>query len=301
MDLSDYQREAHKTDFTPRDGDASLTVPILGLGGEAGTLMTEYKKYLRDGESYRLFNERFAEELGDALWYISTIATKKGLDLTEIAHRNLAKCRARWESRPDYQKRLELHQHLYDNSFPEEEQLPRHMQLTVRQHQTNRTSQTIVEWNGTPIGSPLTDNAYIADGYRFHDAFHFAYAAILGWSPITRSILGRQRRSDPAIDEVEDGGRAKVIEEGIAALVFAYARGHAFLEGIERVDYDLLRTIKAMTAHLEVRDRTEGEWERAIIDGYSVWRQVSHHDGGEVEIDLRKQSIMYRASDTVKT
>ena len=70
--------------------------------------------------------------------------------------------------------------------------------------------------NGVPFGEELTDNAYDHDGYRFHDIFHFAYAAVLGWSPITRALLRRKRKSRPLVDEVEDGGRAAVIEEGIA-------------------------------------------------------------------------------------
>ena len=33
------------------------------------------------------------------------------------------------------------------------------------------------------------------DGYRFHDVVHLAYAAILGWSPVTRALLDCKRRS----------------------------------------------------------------------------------------------------------
>jgi hypothetical protein len=51
------------------------------------------------------------------------------------------------------------------------------------------------------------------------------------------------------VDEVEDGGRASAIEEGISALVFAYAKGHSFLEGIAAIDYELLRTIKNLGHH----------------------------------------------------
>jgi hypothetical protein len=39
-------------------------------------------------------------------------------------------------------------------------------------------------------------------------------------------MLGCKRKSNPRIDEVEDGGRAKAIEEGVAALVFQYAEEH---------------------------------------------------------------------------
>ena len=42
---------------------------------------------------------------------------------------------------------------------------------------------------------------------RFHDIFHLSYAAILGWSPTVRALLRCKRKSDPRVDEVEDGGK----------------------------------------------------------------------------------------------
>jgi len=74
--------------------------------------------------------------------------------------------------------------------------------------------------SGEKIGDELTDNAYKDDGYRFHDVFHSAYVAILGWSPVIRKLLKRKRKRKPRVDEVEDGGRAGVIDEAISAIVF---------------------------------------------------------------------------------
>src|SRR5690606_39045194 len=106
--------------------------------------------------------------------------------------------------------------------------------------------------NGQVIGDDLTDNAYDDDGYRFHDVFHLAYAAKLGWSPVTRKILKCKRRSMSQVDEVEDGGRATVIEEAISAFVYDYARKHDYLDGVKKLDYELLKTIKSLTSDLEV-------------------------------------------------
>ena len=47
----------------------------------AGELVSEYKKFLRDGDAHTLFKDRFAEELGDVLWYLANLATKLGLRL----------------------------------------------------------------------------------------------------------------------------------------------------------------------------------------------------------------------------
>jgi len=124
------------------------------------------------------------------------------------------------------------------------------------------------------VGDTLTDASFVADGYRFHDVFHLAHAAVLGWSPVSRSLLGRKRRSDPQIDEAEDGGRAIVIEEGIAALVFAYAASHNYLRDVQRVDNSLLETVRMLVAPLEVSVRSGADWERAILTGYRAWNQL---------------------------
>lgn len=143
------------------------------------------------------------------------------------------------------------------------------------------------------MGDPLTDNAYTPDGYRFHDVFHLTCAAVLGWSPVVRKLLGRKRRSQPEFDEIEDGGRAIATEEGISALVFAYARDHNWLEGVSSVDYDILKAIRIMTSSLESAVCTTGEWERAILAAYGIWKQLQQNQGGKVALDLDTATITY--------
>ena len=138
----------------------------------------------------------------------------------------------------------------FDAELPEGERLPRKFEVELIDVEGESRQRVRVLIDGTPFGTELTDNAYDPDGYRFHDVFHFAYAAVLGWSPITRALLRRKRKSQPLLDEVEDGGRAAVIEEGVAALAFDYARRHRFLDGVAALDFQLLRTIKDMTSHL---------------------------------------------------
>ena len=78
-----------------------------------------------------------------------------------------------------------------------------------------------------------------------------------------------------------------------SALVFSYARSHQFLDGITAVDYSLLRTIQHMTAHLEVHNRTTGDWEQAILRGFSVWREILKVSAGRLLIDLDQRKIEY--------
>lgn len=291
MDLKTYQAEALRTDQVPGSNEGefatAVIVPMLGLAGETGQLLSEYKKHLRDGAAHRLFKDRVGEELGDLLWYVSNVASKFGLDLDDIAQRNLAKVRARWsspsESAPDL-----------DSTLPIAERLPRQMKVRlVEEPGSGERPMVRMTINGEGIGSLLGDNAYDPDGYRFHDVFHLAYAAILGWSPNLRAFLKRKRKSRPLLDDVEDGGRARIIEEGVSALVFDYARVHNFLEGINEIDYRLLRTIQSMTSHLEVSQATAADWERAILEGFAIWRAVLANNGGEIIVDLDEQQIRY--------
>ncbi|MET4312707.1 nucleoside triphosphate pyrophosphohydrolase family protein [Bradyrhizobium sp. RT4b] len=297
MDFNKYQNEALRTDRVPgrneADDTASLIVPMLGLAGETGQLLSEYKKHLRDGEAHRLFKERVSEELGDLLWYIANVASKFDLSLSGIATANLAKVKERWAN-----ERAEPL--TFDAGLPGSEQLPRRFEVELIDVTGEAGQRVRVLIDGKPFGAEMTDNAYDPDGYRFHDVFHFAYAAVLGWSPITRSLLRRKRKSRPLLDEVEDGGRAGVIEEGVAALAFDYARRHRMLEGVATLDFQLLRTIKDMTSHLEVRQRTTGEWEQAILQGFEVWRAVLAARGGRIAVDLDTRRITFLGSPTAE-
>ena len=291
MEFKKYQKEALRSDRmgTRRSSgiDASLIVPLLGLAGETGQLLSEYKKHVRDGEGHELFKERVSEELGDLLWYIANVATKFDLDLDDIATDNLQKVNGRWVTQQSTPPS-------FDFQMPDGERLPRRFEVEIREVTTGNSNErraVQIRVNDSIFGDDLTDNAYIADGYRFHDVFHFSYAAVLGWSPVTRSILRCKRKSHPLLDEVEDGGRAVVIEEGIVALVFEYARHHGMLARVRTIDSRLLSTIKEMTSHLEVKLRTAREWEQAILTGFSAWREINRNNGGRLLIDLDQRLI----------
>ena len=289
VELNEYQRLAENTDQQPEgtsfeENPRSILVPLLGLAGEVGELLGEHKKWLRDGDSYKLFPDRVKEELGDLLWYLSNVASKHSLTLEDVAAHNLSKTQRRWHTEADSGRPYRL----LDDGFPESERFPRRMEVSIESDESGRSVMVI---NGRKCGDPLRDNRYEDDGYRFHDIFHLSYVSNLGWSPTLRALMRRKRKSDARVDEVEDGGRAIVIEEGISAMVFSYAEGRSFLEGAEGVNYELLRTIKDMTSHLEVSCRTEGEWERAIMEGFNLWRQVKAKGKGFLHADLEERTI----------
>ncbi len=285
MDLNEYQRTALESDQVPgkyRDDLIAKVVPLLGLAGEAGELLSEYKKHLRDGAAHRLFKERIADELGDTLWYLANLASKFDLELNDVAERNIAKVRERFAPKSAGGS------YCFDRDFPDGESIPREFEIEIR-----KIDDDIIRCflDGEQVGNDLTDNAHNPDGYRFHDVFHFAYAAVLGWSPVTRKILGRKRKSQVKVDEVEDGGRATAIEEGISALVFSYAENHNFFDNVTEIDYELLKNIRFLTKGLEVTACAIGDWEKAILIGYKVWRQLNDAGTGRIIADLDKQTL----------
>lgn len=179
----------------------------------------------------------------------------------------------------------------FDATFPEEEQLPRHFEIHITQR---KSGQSYLRWNDVFIGSPLTDNIRDPDGYRFHDVFHLAHAAILHWSPTFRALIKQKRKSDPVFDEAQDGGRAIVVEEGLTAWLYSYSKGLDYFEGHDSVSFDVLKTIQKFVQGYEVEKCPLKLWEDAILQGYTVFRQVRENNGGVVIGDREKRRISYR-------
>ena len=207
------------------------------------------------------------------------------LDLPTVAGRNLYKASGRFLS-PDL-SRLPT----FDEAFPPDERLPEIFEITVRQRPSG---QTWLSWNGVFIGDPLTDNISDRDGYRFHDIFHMAHAAILHWSPTFRAVIKHKRKSCPEVDEAQDGGRAIVVEEGLTAWIFSRAKQLDFFENQTRLSFDLLKTVEQFVRGYEVERCPLNLWERAILSGYAIFRQVLVNGGGLIVGDRRARTIDYR-------
>jgi NTP pyrophosphatase (non-canonical NTP hydrolase) len=286
VDLDRYQDAARGTDqFAEGKDERDLMIPLLGLAGETGTLLAEFKKKIRDGESYEGFRERAEEELGDVLWYLSNSATRLELSLSEVASKNLQKTYERWPTSSDDPTQL------FDDEVPQSEQLPRKLTIRMFESEASRKAQMEILPDHVMIGDSLSDNAYVDDGYRFHDVMHLAYMAVLGWSPVMRALLDRKRKGQPKIDEVEDGARAKILEELVTAFIYSNATERRYYEDIKHLDSEMLGTIKRIVAHLEVRVRRTADWENAILQGYKVFRHLLTDHEAVVELDLLNRTL----------
>jgi len=299
--IRQYQLEAEKTDKIPSKttrGKTSVIISLLGLTGETGDLLTVFKKSLISGKRETNLTEKSTKELGDILWYISNIATKVGLNLEKIAEHNIKKVQERYNSHSS---------HFFDENYEPDEQLPRNFEIHFREikhplnnKKTEESPERVtvkISMNEVNVGETLTDNSHKDDGYRYHDVFHLAFAGILRWSPVTRALLKRKRKSNPQADEVEDGARAIILEEAISEYIFNHARDENFFEEVKELDFVLLKTIKKITKGLEVEVCTPQDWETAILEGYKIFRQLRKNEGGTVLIDMKNRKISYQSNN----
>lgn len=91
MELNDYQQLASRT-ANPHEGE--LVNYGLGIAGEAGEVAELVKKAVFHG--HHIDKDEVAKELGDVLWYLSQLARLAGLELNDIAQRNIEKLKRRY-------------------------------------------------------------------------------------------------------------------------------------------------------------------------------------------------------------
>jgi NTP pyrophosphatase (non-canonical NTP hydrolase) len=320
LDLEDVARVAMtnlalaaRLEFEPaepltfRDLDALLTLgerrvitdygaTLARLGAAAGDVLLHGQK---DEVGQR---EIGAAELGNMFYLISVLVVCIGKNVTGIVEQNLAKVESRWpkEKQPSYLP-------LFDQGDRLEERLPRSiaMQFKEYEYEDGGKSFVIQSCHGINIGDRLTDNRQDEDEdlYRFHDVFHMAYAVYLGWSPVLRSLFKCKRKSKSKIDEVEDGARAILVEEAISAWVFHHSkknRNKMHFVGVEVGDlsYSMLKQILDLVDGLCVDQCPAWQWEKAILEGFNVFRQLIAERGGMVVADLNERTLEFRSFKT---
>lgn len=90
-ELDDYQEQAFS--FAIKEA-RNVNYMLLGLSGEVGELSSWYAKAIRDGFSSRDF-EDVKKELGDVLWFVAGMCSMYGLNLSDIAQKNIDKLSSR--------------------------------------------------------------------------------------------------------------------------------------------------------------------------------------------------------------
>jgi hypothetical protein len=207
------------------------------------------------------------------------------LNLTGVIRRNLAKSRGRFLA-PDFSLMP-----IFDEKYEQDEKLPDRFEIHISQRKNGKT---YLQWHGVFIGDPLSDNIVDGDGYRYHDVFHLAYASILNWSPVFRSLIKHKRKSNPIVDETEDGGRAIVVEEGLSAWLFSRAKELNFFAEQKQISLDVLKIVQQFVRGYEVEACPLNLWEHAILEGFRIFRMLNSNEGGIVICDTKNRTISYK-------
>lgn len=308
MDLTQYQQQiidAHQS----AGSNATLPIGVCRLNAAAGAVASAVARgQLGLFTQHRLLHDR----LGDLLDSAAMLAAEAGLDLSDVAAGSLDDfhgCGVRESERAKLP--------LFDAGYPQAERLPRRLAVQFQQHLDLRgrpsvtailghtepvvatmTASTVRLEPGQRIGDPLTDNARQLDGYRFHDAIHLGFLAVLNWSPNLRALLRRKRKSDAAVDECEDGARAVFAEEGLAAVLARLAETHNGFRTLDAVDRDAVAVARAATAGLEVQAVPGWLWRRAICQGFRAMHQLITAGGGVIVADLDARALSYQPAAT---
>lgn len=290
MEFNEYQEKAKQTiQKSASDDKFSTIVPFLGIIGEIGSVLSQLKIKLRDGDSYKVYKKKLGEELGDVLWYVSTIATQNGLVLDEVANKNLEKIKDRFlvDEETEYID--------FDKDSSEKEKFPEEFEIEFVSFEENgvKKLKIIDKQDGEMIGDPLTDNTYEDDGYRFHDIFHYGYLAVMGWSPVLRKLLKKKRKSDPTTDENEDGARSQITEELISLYIYHHAVDLDLLKYAKSVDSGIIKQVQNLVKNIEVKACSGRQWEKAILNSYEVFNKLRENDGGRVIVSKKNRQLLY--------
>lgn len=229
------------------------------------------------------------KEIRKIFYCLHSLSLKNGTSLKEVLEFNLDKINKRYG---EVTRCDELYKQNPD--LPDWQKFPEKLEVKFISINPEKSKIAIIV-DGRRYGDLLTDNSHSPDGYRFHDVFHFGFFAILSWSPVTRALLKVKRKSDPETDEVEDGARAILIEEGIVHLVFRYCEEKEFeFPGNDTVDTNLLKTIHYMTTGYEADKIAMRLWEKSIIDSSRVFKKVWDNAGGTILLNRETQKICYK-------
>lgn len=291
--LSDYQELAFRTART--QGDTLLQVCAAVLAQLGAQLMRQLLPPIELELNTQLKDRPIEVVLGEIAWHLCAVASLYNIDMDDVAAANMEKASARQSN--------DTPTELHDRKAPVPEQLPRRFVVEFRSIDEDTVQ---MYWEDKELGDSLRDQYSIKDGYRFHDVLHLANAAVLGWSPVLRDLMGIKRNSSPETKQSEDGGRSAVVEELVVKLIHweASRRAKALHNDLvaydrplfppcEEIPFSLLKQVRELTAGHEVYANKFWEWERAIRIGYGVFQQLREHKSGRVIVDLNERELRF--------
>ena len=292
MTFNDYQSIAYLTARTEKRVLIEVCIAVLyQLSAEIfRVLLPDIERQLNKSLKDRPFNDI----LGEIAWHLSALASIYDLELGFIAQKNIEKV--------SYRQNRSQPVIVHDAEFPSGQRFPRHFEVAFVSYAKGKAQ---MYFEGERLGDTLTDNSYDDDGYRFHDVMHLANIAHLGWSPVVRSLMGRKRKANHEVDEIEDGARAKIVEEAVIKAIHSEGQRLAgpvyspsgeptpLFPDREDISFRFLKLIQSLVVGLEVSKNRFWEWENAIVEGYAIYHHLRKTGQGTVVVNLDERSLTY--------
>lgn len=286
----DYQTLAFKSART--DGRILLEVCLAVLPQLGAEILRATLPQIERRINKNIADRPINTVLGEITWHIAAIASLYRVtleDIVRINHDKVSFRRVRGAPTP-----------LHDEGRPAHEQIPRIFDVSLVRIAPGKAR---MYFEGRQLGDDLKNNSRDDDGYRFHDVLHLALIAHLGWSPVMRGFMKKKR---PDVDEVEDSGRPKVVEELVLKAIHsegerqARDRTRCSVTGPVRlfperstIPFGLLKTIRIWVSGLEVEKNYFWEWDDAICDGFEIFFQLQQHKQGTVHLNLVERQITF--------
>lgn len=126
---------------------------LLALAGKVGVLLADWS----EGQ-IKKNRDRLSADLVEIFRALLMSADDAQVSLEHAVRNNVVKTLGRW---PDDQQWGAL----FDEGFPDYEQLPRQMRVEFIERTVNGRTFVVQQWNGVNLGSPLTDNRHEPDDY----------------------------------------------------------------------------------------------------------------------------------------
>ncbi|WP_426280214.1 hypothetical protein [Sphingomonas sp. NFX23] len=315
LEFNEYQDRAAgtvKMDLGKSDGRMEL---VFGLMSEVGSLAQAFKLYLRDAVGLEMQRSRLIEDIGDVQWYLAMIARSLDIDLEDVVRENLNRVTDRYGS---LQAGDPAQVTNFDEGYTQTEVFPRRMLFRIAASDGpegdpsphvsfyvmaaapyafeafgDEDGKQVGFRLGQSIGDPVNDNSSTDDGYRFHDAVHVAFMAVLGWSPVMRHLLRVKRKSNLVVDRTQDGARARDLEEALSAILKAFSTGRNHYASDKDVDGEVRDFIRRVVSDLEVASAPIWLWARAITQGYSAMNALREKGDGWLVADLDLRSVSF--------
>jgi NTP pyrophosphatase (non-canonical NTP hydrolase) len=275
------------------NGQQLLRVSVALLWQLAGELLrTNYLVDASVGFSKKAVDRPINVVLGEVCWHLSALATLHQLSMNSVVAQNIEKV--------NFRRNRDRATPWHDLERDPLEQLPRKFEVVFISLGPRRSRMYL---NNRPLGNDLVDNNPFADdGYRFHDAFHLANIAHLGWSPIFRKFMGRVRRRTDE-DKYEDSARAAIVEEVVIDAIHSEGRrlsDECAGTGPRRMFPDrrvitlkFLKYVREFVAKLEVGRNQYWEWQDAIVDGAEIYLLLRLEQQGTVTVDMERRTVSY--------